>query len=270
MHYQGKTHDKHVRSYFTSFNKLNNLNSVVPQKLSASGQKGGKEDKSSLGRPPGLHCSVCDLVFTSFTQVEQHLASKNHTRLASGLPGGKAGCFNTATGRWERTPPTDQEHQPAPAPTPSQPSTSLGSIVANEHNFYCQLCKVGAPSQTQMDMHLNGKNHKAKMKRSMGGVDNGDLAEIEKRVNLKESILAVVTKKATPVPVGKTKPKAKSIFPSAAPPAPQQNDEFSQFRTPSGQFYCAPCNLSLNSTSQFQQHQVSKKHKMKEAKARRS
>ena len=76
------------------------------------------------------------------SKVEQHLASKNHTRLASGLPGGKAGCFNAATGRWERTPPTDQEHQPAPAPTPSQPSTSLGSIVANEHNFYCQLCKV--------------------------------------------------------------------------------------------------------------------------------
>ena len=157
MHYQGKTHDKHVRSFFTSFNKLNNLNSVVPQKLSASGQQGGKEEESSLGRPPGLHCSVCDLAFTSFTQVwqvlnslpllinskvEQHLASKNHTRLASGLPGGKAGCFNAATGRWERTPPTDQELQPAPAPTPSQPSTSLGSIVANEHNFYCQLCKV--------------------------------------------------------------------------------------------------------------------------------
>merc|ERR1712112_461645 len=103
--------------------------------------------------------------------------------------------------------------------------TSLGSKVANEHNFYCQLCKAGAPSQTQMDMHLNGKNHKAKMKRSMGGVDNGDLAEIEKRVNLKESILAVVTKKANPVPVGKSKLKGKSIFPSAAAaPPPQQND----------------------------------------------
>ena len=38
------------------------------------------------------------------------------------------------------------------------------------------------------------------------------------------------------LPVGKSKPKAKSIFPSAAPPAPQQNDEFSQFRTPSGSF----------------------------------
>ena len=97
-----------------------------------------------------------------------------------------------------------------------------------------------------------------------------------------ESILAVVTKKAPPIPVGKVKLKAKSIFPSATPPPPQQNNEFSQFRTPSGsynteefitltfftpgnllsshspagQFYCAPCNLSLNSTSQFQQHQV--------------
>ena len=96
---------------------------------------------------PSLHLHRSGKVLNSLplpinSKVEQHLASKNHTRLASGLPGGKAGCFNAATGRWERTPPTDQEHQPAPAPTPSQPSTSLGSIVANEHNFYCQLCKV--------------------------------------------------------------------------------------------------------------------------------
>ena len=68
MHYQGKTHDKHVRNYFTSLNKLNNLNSAVPipQKLSASGQKMGSEDE---GRPQGLHCSICDLAFTSFSQV---------------------------------------------------------------------------------------------------------------------------------------------------------------------------------------------------------
>ena len=145
------------------------------------------------------------------------------------------------------------------------------------------------------------------MKRSMGGVNNGDLAEIEKRVNLKviltnpyiyklemtlmshicqESILAVVAKKATPVQVVKS--KSISTFPSATPSPLPSNHEFSQFRTPSGsfmpcpfnlepvlkklnlykdpnftnisslvgQFYCAPCNLSLNSTSQFQQHQV--------------
>ena len=87
-------------------------------------------------------------------KVEQHLASKNHTRLASGLPGVKAGYFNKATGRWERSPPTDQEQQPAPAPTPSQPSTSLGSsIVANEHNFYCQLCKVTSCHNEETYVH---------------------------------------------------------------------------------------------------------------------
>ena len=91
------------------------------------------------------------------------------------------------------------------------------------------------------------------MKRSMGGVENGDLTEIQKRVNLKvfgtkkssalcaaslsqESIMAVVTKRATPVPLGKakTKMKPKTIIPTAAPFPPQQTDEFSQYRTPSG------------------------------------
>ena len=30
----------------------------------------------------------------------------------------------------------------------------------NSNKFFCDLCKVGAPSQSQIDMHLNGKNHK--------------------------------------------------------------------------------------------------------------
>ena len=30
----------------------------------------------------------------------------------------------------------------------------------NANKFFCELCKVGAPSQSQLDMHLNGKNHK--------------------------------------------------------------------------------------------------------------
>ena len=75
-------------------------------------------------------------------KVEQHLAGKNHTRLAAGLPGLKAGYFNKTTGKWERAPPEEHQETPTPAPTPSLPSTSLGSKVANEHNFYCQLCKV--------------------------------------------------------------------------------------------------------------------------------
>ena len=51
------------------------------------------------------------------------------------------------------------------------------------NKFYCDLCKVGAPNQPQMDMHLNGKSHKSKMQRSMGGLQNDDLAAISKRMN---------------------------------------------------------------------------------------
>ena len=91
----------------------------------------------------GLVLNVYSLILSfSNLKVEQHLAGKNHTRLASGLPGLKPGYFNKATSKWERSPPEENQETPTPAPTPSLPSTSLGSKVANEHNFYCQLCKV--------------------------------------------------------------------------------------------------------------------------------
>ena len=84
-------------------------------------------------------------------KVEQHLASKKHRGLVSGVSGAKAGCFNKAPAT---TPPADKEEQPTPAPAPSQPSTSLGSIFANEHNFYCQLCKVTSCLLCTIRRHL--------------------------------------------------------------------------------------------------------------------
>ena len=75
------------------------------------------------------------------------------------------------------------------------------------------------------------------MKKSMGGVENDDLASISRRVKLKEDILAAASK-------------------SKAQGNPSKRTDYSAFRTPSGQFYCAACNLSLNSDSQFSQHQV--------------
>ena len=65
-----------------------------------------------------------------------------------------------------------------------------------------------------MDMHLNGKNHKTKMKKSMGGLENNDLDAISKRVKLKGDILAAVSK-----------PKPISF---------KKKVDYSVFRTPSG------------------------------------
>ena len=98
------------------------------------------------------------------------------------------------------------------------------------------------------------------MKRSMGGLPNDDLTSISKRVKLKEDIFAAVNKS-----------KTLGSFP--------KRTDYSVFRTPSGfknkfnisititltmyctvgQYYCAACNVSLNSESQFGQHQVGDK-----------
>ena len=129
----------------------------------------------------------------------------------------------------------------------------------NFNKLYCDLCKVGAPNQPQMDMHLNGKNHKNKMKKSMGGLANNDLEAISKRVKLKEDLLSVMN-------LNKPRPPETSF---------KKKNDYSAFRTPSGriimshgyiiicktlfysgQYYCSPCNVSLNSESQFGQHQV--------------
>ena len=71
----------------------------------------------------------------------------------------------------------------------------------------------------------------------MGGLQNDDLASISRRLKLKEDILTAVSK---------VKPQGNL----------SKRTDYSAFRTPSGQYYCAACNLSLNSDSQFGQHQV--------------
>ena len=65
-----------------------------------------------------------------------------------------------------------------------------------------------------MDMHLNGKSHKSKMNRSMGGLANNDLEAISKRVKLKQDIMAA------------SKPKVQNKL--------QNRTDYSSFRTPSG------------------------------------
>ena len=114
--------------------------------------------------------------------------------------------FNRESGKWEK-------NNDLVSPTPPPPS-----LDPNFNKFYCDMCKVGAPNQPQMDMHLNGKSHKAKMKKSMGGLDNNDLEAISKRVKLKEDILTAVSK---------PKPPVVSIQKRTGP-------DYSVFRTPSG------------------------------------
>merc|ERR1719392_364440 len=151
-----------------------NTDRSVPQKLPGLDKKAKHSQLDGVS----LYCTTCDLYFTSSTQLEQHQAGRNHVRLAAGLAGLKPGYFNQETKKWQRNPVevlSEESHQ-------TLASVPAASLDLNSNKFFCDLCKVGAPSQSQIDMHLNGKNHRSKMKRSMGGVLNNDLDTIQKRV----------------------------------------------------------------------------------------
>ncbi|KAK4877909.1 hypothetical protein RN001_010415 [Aquatica leii] len=90
----------------------------------------------------------------------------------------------------------------------------------------CQLCNVVVTSEQQMTLHINGSRHKKKMR-----VVEPDNSEVD-------TILSTL---------GTSVPKT----------------DLSVFRTPTGFYYCNPCNITLNSETQFKQHLDSKRHKKK-------
>ena len=57
------------------------------------------------------------------------------------------------------SPQIKQEKEAAPTPMPPP----QGSQSSNGGRLFCDVCKVGATSQQQLDMHLNGKAHRARV-----------------------------------------------------------------------------------------------------------
>ena len=247
-------------------------------------------------------------------------------------------------------------HFPPPPPKSSESAAK---------RFFCDLCSVAATSQQQLDMHLNGKAHKARREGGFGrgggaGASPGDAGMFARKSaeQQKPPMQPLLTPPpppqsvqaqqlptqprqpqrsnqsftlgpAYPVPphpmssapttasvtnaVPKPSQVQKSNPPQSAPPPPpppplqppasappppppsqkpppqqqkpppttvattpsaaivrnkltksEDKRDYSQFRTPSGFFYCPACNLSLNSENQFVQHVESKRHRGKQ------
>ena len=105
--------------------------------------------------------------------------------------------------------------------------------------YCCNVCGVVATSQAQLDMHLSGRNHKARCAKF--GIQTFD----------------------------------QPVIPSTGPTTKAENEtkskpkkDYSIYRTPSGQYYCALCNMCVNSEQTFVQHIASRKHKLKESSAK--
>ncbi|KDR11076.1 zinc finger protein 385C-like [Zootermopsis nevadensis] len=242
MHYTGKQHDKKVTHFLANWSR--ETGEPIPLRL-----KDGTSPKKALVDPHDLYCSVCDLALTSQQHAQQHYMGRNHQRALEGHAPLKAGYFNKETGRWQRSP---QSEKSDPATDPFGLIDSLTDPPsAKKGRFFCELCQVAATSQDQLDMHFNGAKHK-KAEKAAGGTTPAGMWKVPTTV-------------AVPIP-----PPAPTDSILASVIKTEDNTsrkagikDYSIYRTPSGQFYCQPCNLTLNSEAQFAQHCESKKHKFK-------
>lgn len=179
--------------------------------------------------PKYFYCKPCDLPLTGRLHAESHYGSRNHRRVILGIarPAGQGQYDNL--GNWIRNP-------VAATSDSFGVDFAIPDEVRIEHSqrqdgLRCYICNVYVTSEQQMVIHKNGAKHKKKMK-------------------------------ALDVPSKVEVPTSSTIL-STLTSASACKTDLSVFRTPSGFYYCNPCNLTLNSEVQFKQHLDSKKHKKK-------
>lgn len=226
-HYDGKPHQKKVSMF-----------------LNQSAKKLKVDDghvSSTTGSDWNSYCEICKTWFTSQMDAAQHYAGKKHIKAAHGLSRSnqkkKANSQVEGSGRLivsfpQAEPPAAPipiAAVPIPVPVPvpevavSSPAVHYSQPVFTQ-TLHCDLCGVSANREDQLETHKRGARHLRMLKL------NG-------------------------LPVPESAQEAQTT-PTIAGPI-----DYSIYRTPSGQYYCAPCNLSLNSEITFAQHIESKKHK---------
>lgn len=107
--------------------------------------------------------------------------------------------------------------------------------VAREPGKYCEICDISVNMESHMRLHLAGAKH-AKRLRQLGEPPY-------------EEPNAMISQCLDMTPIPK-RPKTENV----------SGFDYSVFRTPSGQYYCNVCNLSVTSEVMLAQHMASKKH----------
>ncbi|XP_076680442.1 zinc finger protein 346 isoform X3 [Andrena cerasifolii] len=227
LHYDGKPHQKKVSMF---------LNQSVKKLKTEDGQV------TSTTTDWQNYCDICKTWFTSQTDATQHYAGKKHIRAANGGRRARPSKKSQNQSQYSQLDPSGRfgiglAFQPEVQSTPAQPVVPEGTASVPTPAtgpiytpppyptpLRCDLCGVSANRQDQLETHKRGARH-----------------------------LRMLRLNGLPVPEAATEN-------DTAPTTPGPID-YSIYRTPSGQYYCAPCNLSLNSESTFAQHVESKKHK---------
>lgn len=100
---------------------------------------------------------------------------------------------------------------------------------------YCEICDISVTSEVHMKLHLNGAKHSKKLRQ----LDAPPYAPITDTIS--QCLM-----------VNGDGKNAQKTFGNQI--------DYSVYRTPSGQYYCQVCNLTVTSEIMLKQHFGSKKH----------
>ncbi|XP_064642699.1 zinc finger protein 385B-like isoform X2 [Lineus longissimus] len=215
-----------------------------------------------------VYCKVCDVSFNSTKQAQQHYQGKNHARRV------KIAEYNSEAVKVE------------PA------------VGGKKATYMCTVCQVYATSQEQLNSHLRGAKHAARLNLKEKGSfkaaafvrplkgrwgtkmnGNGGLTKfipggtltLRGTKHTHNTIPNPHNNNNNTTQVNNNNQVTVDADPSFSPPAAKKiRRDFTNYRTPSGQFYCSACNISANSDTQFQQHIESKKHRVNHSAAKKT
>ena len=131
--------------------------------------------------------------------------------------------------------------------------TVLTNNTDQDPSLFCSICKVSVTSAVQMTMHLSGSKHMKKLK--LSGID--------------PTAVVVSTDELPSLTVPQAPIVDNVLYSAIKEEVKTDHIDLSMYRTPSGQYYCKTCNISMSHLPGLEQHLKGKRHlkKLTEEKA---
>lgn len=136
-------------------------------------------------------------------------------------------------------------------PPPPQVIAPPPVVQINDLGKYCSICDVTVTSEMHMRAHLNGAKH-AKKLRQLGEPPYSETPD-------------PLSQCLAPERFTNTKPPRNLLSEEGG----VSNVDYSAYRTPSGQYYCQVCDITVTSECMMSQHFGSKRHVKTAAAAKR-
>jgi len=240
QHYEGKSHAKKLRLWSDGEEEEDKDGE---KKDKTSEEKAEEDTKPKVEILPEVYCKTCGVSFNSSKQAQQHYKGKNHNKKV----------------RSDGRSPRERYHY---------------RDIDKYGKFACPVCDIRLTSQEQLEGHMRGARHhimataggnglvfKPAYYSKVTGVPGymQPLTGLMAPAALTTPYLPSAT--ATPYLSSLSSMSSMPSMPSATPTISTQHMNYALYRTPSGQFYCPTCNLTLQSELHFTQHLASKGHK---------